>query len=166
MTRYNFILENEFQNSYIFETKLGIIYDIQFRESAYLLGNESTAFANDIFEFVIEILFNPIEKSPPLDKLVSPTIAAIFNDFYSKKSETICIYICDSFDKRQDIRRKKFDQWFYEYQDSSYSKFDDKFIDKQNNIFPISMIVKKNNPNYAKIALDFANVVSSYNLGK
>jgi Family of unknown function (DUF6169) len=164
--QYKFVIERDPQNSYIFETALGIIYDIQFRQFPYLLGDETTEFAKDIFEFVIEILFNPTKKNPPLDKLVSPTIAAIFQDFYHKKSETVCIYICDSFDKRQDIRRKKFDQWFYEYQDSSFSKFDDKFIDSKNNVFPISIIIKKNNPNYAKIALDFANVVLNYNSGK
>jgi hypothetical protein len=163
---YSFVFEGGLNNSYVFDTGLGVVYDIQFRPSPYILGNEQAVYANDIYEFIIEVLYNPLEKSPPLDKLVAPTIAAIFKDFYHRKSETICIYICDSTDRRQDIRRRKFEQWFFEYQDLSYLKIDDRFIDKNKNIYPISMILKKTHPHYAQITVDFAAIIIKYNFGK
>jgi hypothetical protein len=163
---YKLVFEGGVDNSYVFETKSGIIYDIQFRPSPYLLGNENAEYANDIFEFIIDILYNPFDKSPPYDKLVSVTIAEVFRDFYLKKSETVCIYICDSSDNRQDIRRRKFEQWFYEYQDNSFSKFDDKFIDSHKNIFPISIILKKKNPNFSKIIEAFNTTILSFNTDK
>jgi|JFJP01.1.fsa_nt_gi Family of unknown function (DUF6169) len=163
---YDYLFKGGSDNSFGFETDKGVIYDVQFRPSPYLLGDENAIYANDIYEFIIEIVYNPTDKSPALDNMVSPTIAAIFMDFYIRKSETICIFICDSSDDRQDIRRRKFDQWFYEYQDYTFSKIDDKFIDSHKNIFPISMIIKKSNPNFSKIVFDFNTMILKYNTGK
>jgi hypothetical protein len=163
---YSYVFEGGINNSYVFSTDLGVVYDIQFRPSPYLLDNENAVYSNDLFEFIIEILYNPSDKSPALDKLVPPTVAAIFKDFYHRKSETVCIYICDSSDGRQEIRRRKFEQWFFEYQDTSFIKIDDKFVDRNKNLFPISMIIKKSHPHYALITVDFATVILKYNSGK
>ena len=109
---YEFEFRGNINNSYGFETDLGIVYEVKFRPTNYLLGDETTPYANYIFEFIIEIAFNPLGKNPPLDLLVSGTIADIIKDFYFKKDQSICIYICDSSDGKQELRRRKFDDWF------------------------------------------------------
>ena len=43
---YEFLFKGDFGNSYGFETKFGIIYDIQFRPSPYLFGDESKEYSN------------------------------------------------------------------------------------------------------------------------
>jgi len=157
---YNFVFEGGFENSYIFQTKKGVIYDIKFRPSPYLLGDENTLYSKDIFEFIIEILYNPIEKSPTLDKKIPETITAIFEDFYTKNSETICIYICDSSDNRQDIRRRKFDDWFYSREILDLLKFDQIIKDSKGIGYPLSVIIKKNNPYLVEVILAFAQISS------
>ena len=80
--RYPFFFDGGENNVYAFETDLGISYEVKFRPSSYLLGNETTPFANHIYEFIIEIVYNPLGKNPPLDKLISKTISGIDKDFY------------------------------------------------------------------------------------
>ncbi|CAM4050002.1 hypothetical protein FLBR109950_14360 [Flavobacterium branchiophilum] len=49
------------------------------------------------------------------------------------------------------------DHWFDEFNDNSFVKFDDIILDKENNEFPISFILKKENLNFNKICKDFIN---------
>ena len=140
-------------NSYIFETANGIVYEIKFKPSPYLLpGNE---FSDLIYEFVIEVVINGSGKNPPLDANVGITIAEIFREFFNASSQNVCIYICDSSDNRQDIRRKKFDQWFYKYQNDSFIKIDEILVDSNKNRYPVSMIILKRNPYIKQIISAF-----------
>jgi Family of unknown function (DUF6169) len=160
---YKFEFVNNRNNSYFFETTLGIVYELKFKPSPYLLGNENAQFANDIYEFIIEVVYNPLEKTPPLDKKVENTIAAIVTDFYNKKSKTICIYICDSSDGKQELRRRKFDDWFYSQHGIGLVKVDEKIADSKGNEYPISMILLKSNPYFVEIVFAFSQIASSNN---
>ena len=83
---YLFYFDGGKDNVYTFETDLGISYEVKFRPTNYLLGDKTTVYANHIYEFIIELVFNPLDKNPPLDKLVSKTISEIIKDFYYKKT--------------------------------------------------------------------------------
>jgi Family of unknown function (DUF6169) len=160
---YPFESINNASNSYFFATTLGSVYELKFKPSPYLLGNEAAKFANDIYEFIIEVVYNPLEKTPPLDKNVATTIAAIIKDFYYKKSETICIYICDSSDGKQELRRRKFDDWFYSQHGIGLVKVDEKIADSKGNEYPISMILLKTNPYFVEIVFAFSQIANSSN---
>lgn len=163
---YEFDFQGNLNNSYGFETVLGIVYEVKFRPTNYLLGDETTPFANYIFEFIIEVAYNPLGKNPPLDKLVSGTIAEIIKDFYFKKDQSICIYICDSSDGRQELRRRKFDDWFYANSQYGLIKIDEQIKDSKGNFYPISLIIQQNNPYFIEIIDGFRQIALNSNSGK
>ena len=160
---YEFEFRGNLNNSYGFETILGIVYEVKFRPTNYLLGDETTPYANSIFEFIIEIAYNPLGKNPPLDRLVSGTIADIIKDFYFKKNQSICIYICDSSDGRQEFRRRKFDDWFYAHSQYGLVKIDEHIIDSKGIFYPISLIIQRNNPYFIEIVDGFSQLAIRYN---
>ena len=118
-----------FDNIYYFETELGSVYEVLFKPSPYLLGNEKSEFANYIYEFIISIEENDEKKIPKTDKKIGATAAAIFKDFYLKKGCSVTIYICDSSDGKQLIRKRKFDQWFNEFRTFEFTKIDEVLLD-------------------------------------
>lgn len=150
--QYSFI--GGINNSYVFETILGIVYEIRFKPSPYLLA-EREEISELIYEFVIDVAINQTGKNPPLDISVSDTVAEIFRAFLSANSKNICIYICDSSDGRQDIRRKKFDLWFYKYQNDSFLKLDEVLVDSNKKRYPVSAIIRKTNPYITEIITAF-----------
>jgi Family of unknown function (DUF6169) len=160
---YEFEFRGGINNNYGFETDLGIVYNVKFRPSNYLLGDETTLFANHIYEFIIEVVYNPLGKNPPLDKLVSKTISEVIKDFYYKKNGAVCIYICDSSDGRQDLRRRKFDDWFHSEPDFGLIKIDEKIKDSQGNSYPISLIIQQNNPYFIEIVDGFRRIALESN---
>jgi Family of unknown function (DUF6169) len=151
---------NNENNSYIFKTAVGIYYEIQFKPSYYLLGVEKV-YAKYIYEFVIEVIENPTNKNPPLDKNIPLTISVIVRDFYYKKNQSVCIYICDSSDGKQEIRRRKFDDWFYSEDIIGLVKVDEKIVDSKGNIYPISLILLNTNKYFAEIVYAFSQIASS-----
>ena len=76
---------------------------------------------------------------------------AIFIDFYNKIGNAISIYICDSSDGREFIRKRKFDSWFSEFHDDIFLKINQVILDNDNRKFPISLIIGKDNPFRHKI---------------
>jgi hypothetical protein len=155
---YPFYFSEEKDNIYTFETAIGVIYDIKFKPSDYLLGNVKTPYSDDLFEFIIELVFNPLARKPPLDKFVSITIASIIKDFYLKKNKSICIYICDSSDGKQDFRSRKFHDWFYNFNDLDLVKFDERIMDSAGNFYPFSLIISRKNPYFVEIICAFSEI--------
>jgi hypothetical protein len=163
---YEFQFRGSIDNIYGFETILGIVYNVKFRPTNYLLGDETTPFADFIFEFIIEVAYNPLVRNPPLDKLVSGTIAAIIKDFYFKKNQTICIYICDSSDGRQELRSRKFHDWFYSHEQCGLVKMDEQIMDSKGNLYPLSVIIRYDHPYFIEILDGFRQIVGQSNSGK
>lgn len=153
---YPFLFDAGLNNSYFFETELELIYEIKFRPSSYLLGDQNAPYAHLIFEFIIEIVHNPLGENPPLDKLVSSTISAIIKDFYFQKEQSVCIYICDSSDGKQELRRRKFDNWFYTHNQFGLVKIDEHICDSKGIYYPISLIIQRNNPYFSEIINGFS----------
>lgn len=158
---YNFIFVGGKENSYIFETETGVIYEVNFKPSKYIFesGFSYSAFT---FEFVIKVLENPIHKSPPLDIKVSATTAVIFIDFF-KNEQNIIVYTCETNDSEEYTRFRKFNHWFQSFNDGSFMKEDFKLKDKLNNtIYYSSIILKNNNPNKHEILAEFTEVMEQY----
>lgn len=162
---YNFESIGGKNNSYTIVTSSDVVYEIKFKPSPYLSSLDN--FDEDlIFEFVIELLYKPPNIALTLDKFLAPTINKIFVDFYSANNELITVYICDSSDGKHFVRKRKFDYWFDEFNDNSFVKFDDVLVDKNNNEFPISFILKRTHPNLIKIYKDFVGSINQNNEDK
>lgn len=148
-------------NSYIFETNSKIIYEIQFKATPYLF-DASHEYAKFTFEFVIAVLYNPLQGRPPLDANTSRTIAKIFEDFYKRFSNIVTIYICESSDNKQMVRHRKFNIWFEEFHENMFLKIDTVFTDTQGTRVPSSLIIKKDNPFRTQIFDEFVKISESY----
>lgn len=155
---YPFYYVGESDNSYIFETDYSIIYEIKFKNSDYIFNIPIQKYSGFVFEFVIDILENRNLEKVPLDKKMGLTIALIFNDFFIKNNNAVGIYICESSDSKQEIRMKKFNQWYVKYQDGTFSKIDEVLIDNKNRRYPISLILKNTNPYRLEIFEAFLNI--------
>ncbi len=155
---YPFYFGGGKHNSYYFETNNGVHYEIKFKETPYLFKNFPKEISKYVFEFAILVEYNPTSKMPPEDKKIGATVVAVFLDFYSKYDNPISIYICDSSDGKEFIRKRKFDQWFAEFNNFNFVKVDEVIADKENNKFPISLIISKSNPNRTAIIDAFIEI--------
>jgi Family of unknown function (DUF6169) len=153
------------KNTFSFETIHEVTYEITFKSTPYLFGEDSI-FTNYIFEFSIVLVNNPLERNPPSDAKIGPTIAAIFTDFYENSPKTIAVYICDSSDGRQLLRQRKFNDWFNYYKGPRFVKLDAEFKETNGTPYPVSLIIKHNHPYRVQIFDEFLNVVYGYNAGK
>lgn len=61
---YPFEFENDVDNTYLLSTFLGVAYAVKFKPSPYLLEDESAVYSDSIYEFIIEIVYNPLDKNP------------------------------------------------------------------------------------------------------
>ncbi len=152
-------------NSYVFATSIGIVYEIKFKPSSYvqIFDKEISEY---IYEFVIELSENNTGKNPPLDKKVSDTIAAIFEEFLIKHKYNIALYICDSSDGKQELRQRKFDDWFFRYKDKPFAKWNEILKDSAGNRYLISMIIQNKNPRRMEIIAAFLKLADDINTDK
>ena len=127
-SKYDFLFIGGKQNTYTFITDLLITYEIQFKPTPYLFGDDFVL-ANEIVELVIKIANNPTGRQPPLDPLIAPTVATIINDFYQKSSAAITIFICDTADRRHEARWRKFNRRYDHFTADDYIRIDDTFRD-------------------------------------
>ncbi len=88
---YEFELENEDENLFSFQTENAAVYNVIFKPSPYVLG-EDAMFAAYVYELIIELEGN--ESAKGIDKLIPATIHAIFADFITEAAVTtfVCTY--------------------------------------------------------------------------
>jgi hypothetical protein len=163
--KYNFSFWGGVNNTYSFQTQNGVVYEVKFKPTPYLFGEESL-FAPYTHELVIEVADNPTGRRPIFDAKVSRTVASIFEDFYLSSNEYLTIYICESADKRQNIRKTKFDRWFEHFAPEDYNKYDAGIKESSGEIYPVSLILKDRNPHKAAIIVAFIEIIAGYNQDK
>ena len=78
--------------------------------------------------------------------------------FISRNNDNVLIYICETKDDKQFARLKKFNLWFLMYQEESFAKFDEILVDSKNNRFPVSLILKIENPHRLEFVEAFFNI--------
>jgi Family of unknown function (DUF6169) len=161
---YKYYFEGGLNNSYFFETKEEIIYEIIFKPTPYLFELENIEIVENTFEFSILLKYNPNLKLPSNDKKIGATVVAIFMDFYSRRSKAISVYICESSDGKELVRKRKFDQWFQLYNDDTFIKVDKNLIDKNNNKFPVSLVISNSNPFEEQIFKAFVHLSLKYKI--
>ncbi len=154
---YEFEFRGSAHNIYAFSTADDIGYEIKFVPSSYLF----LAYPGidvETFEMVISVADNPTGKRLPADKLVAPTIFAIFEDFFLTDTHVV-IYICDSSDGRAQSRQRKFSGWFYGAAPATgmLAKLDRAIMDGHRVIY-LSLIMNRLHPQFAKVADVFARL--------
>lgn len=142
---YPFFFLGGQNSSYVFVTDLKISYEIKFKSSSYLFSDRLD-FDLSVHEFVIEVAINPTGKRPPLDTKIPYTIASIFIDFFKKDNQQAIVYICDSSDIRQEVRRRKFNQWVELFKGDDFVKVDTEIIESPVITYHNSIILRADNP--------------------
>lgn len=87
------------------------------------------------------------------DERIGITLLRIFSLFF-KERQNVAVYVCDSVDNRQLARKRKFDSWFWKYNDGSLLKEDDIAVIEGTEIYN-SMILHKENEHLKEIILAF-----------
>ena len=124
-----------------FDTDKNIRYNLTFLSFEgifYQYENISTR----IFTFNL----NPVGHNSRIeyDKKTGFTVAKIIEIFFAN-TENAIIYICDDSDSRQNSRKRKFDYWFWKFNDQSILKYDSVAFIEGINIIN-TLLIHKNNP--------------------
>jgi hypothetical protein len=80
------------------------------------------AIAENVFSFNIDVLDGDADSSVTDDR-IGVTILEVFKLFFTK-IQNVVVYVCDSIDDRHLVRKRKFDLWFWKYNDGSLLKED------------------------------------------
>jgi hypothetical protein len=108
--------------------------------------------ARQVYMFNIDVIDgNP--DATVSDERIGLTILKVFNMFF-KNLQNVAVYVCDSMDDRQLGRKRKFDIWFWKYNDGSLIKEDDLAIVEGVEIYN-SMILHKKNIHLKEIILAY-----------
>lgn len=156
---YEYRVENEFKTKYSFDTDNLISYDVKFKPSDYIFEGRTEVYI-PTFELSITVAINETGKNPPLDSRVSYTIAAIFYDFYKENNGQVVIFICDSSDTRQEVRRRKFNQWTETFKGNEFVKLDVQIIDPEGVVYYNSIILRTDNPYRSQILDSFIDLAN------
>jgi hypothetical protein len=129
-------------NTYGFITSSKASFEIKFKPSGYLFGDE-VPFADYTYEFVILSLNDDYVKFNP-DSRISATVSEIVYDFFKLKERTV-IYICENRDGRGKARDRKFNHWFSLYNRLFLVKMDF-VLGYETNPYLTSLIIRIDNP--------------------
>ncbi|CAN1495167.1 hypothetical protein MCETHM1_00317 [Flavobacteriaceae bacterium] len=83
-----------------------------------------------------------------------------------KHDNNIALYICDSSDEKQELRKRKFDEWYEKYQDNTFVKMNEKLKDSNGNFYLITMILQYKNPRRVQIIDAFLKLADDNNTEK
>jgi hypothetical protein len=141
--------------SYEFLTDQGIHYTVYFLDYRAVFANYPHIIA-PIYTFNIDVIKGNPDNSIS-DERIGMTIVHIFNHFF-KKLQNVVIYVCDTIDNREQARKRKFDRWFWRYNDGTLIKEDDIAILQDGTEIYNSMILHKQNKNLTEIILAYKNL--------
>lgn len=108
-----YVIEVDLDNSLTvsFRTDNQATYEIRFRDSDYLFPT-LPELTGCIFEFVLALVKRPPGILLAPDSRIAPTVMAAITDFLKADPNRVITCICDSSDRRELARKRKFDQWF------------------------------------------------------
>ncbi len=139
MKPYKFIIAED--NYYEFITAAGTKYACYFLSySSYF--KEYKEIADNIFAFNIEVL--EANNKTSTDTRIGLTIVEILKTFLNGLTNAV-VYVCDSSDNKEMLRKYKFDSWFRQYDDGTIIKIDGHITVEDFNIYN-AILIHKNNP--------------------
>jgi|ERR1700733_8145028 len=108
--------------------------------------------APHVFMFNIDVISGVPDETIADDK-IGFTIFQVFNLFF-EKIENVAVYVCDMLDERHLARKRKFDLWFWKFNDGSLLKEDGLAVIEGMPIYN-SLIVHKSNKHWPDIVLAY-----------
>jgi len=127
---------------YKFTTDQGLLYTAVFFDYGYLFA-AYPEYVDDIYSFTLDAIKGEISTSG-LDEKIGETVVSIFRDFFRSK-QNVVIYVCDSLDDKHLARKRKFDLWFWKYNDGTILKEDGLAVIAGMEIYN-SLLVNKQHP--------------------
>lgn len=146
-----YLLQENDEYSFEFITETGIRYKVYFLDYSFMFS-EYADISSPVYSFNIDTIEGDPDNSLA-DERVGLTISKILNLFFDKINNVI-VYVCDSLDERQYARKRKFDLWFYLYNDGSLIKEDGLAVIDGVEIYN-SMLLHKQNSQLTQIILAF-----------
>ena len=146
--------------TYTFKSHFEASYEVKFKPGPELVDNPT--FEDLIFELVIVLTDNPYApRLPPVNALMSVTIARIIEDFFQIRERAI-VYVCDDSDSKSDSRRKLFDRWYERFRDAKYFKTNVGLAVEQNGIqYSADFVGRTDNPLFGQLFESFRRKVST-----
>lgn len=111
--------------------------------------------AGNVYSFNIDVTEGDTSLSGE-DERIGLTIVEVFRQFFARR-ENVAVYVCDSADERHLARKRKFDLWFWKYNDGSIIKEDGVALVEDMEILN-SMLVHRDNPHCAEIIFAFKDL--------
>jgi len=140
--------------SYQFTTDTGITYHVYFLDYSYMFSDYPELSGN-VYSFNIDVIENNTDITVA-DERIGLTVVEVFRIFFSRV-ENVSVYVCDSSDERHLARKRKFDFWFWKYNDGSILKEDGVAVVDDMEILN-SLLVHRNNPRCAEIIFAFKDL--------
>ena len=139
-----------FIHAYHFYTDYGVAYSISFIKDDLFISNETVQF----------IIANLNNRKSPRDTKLRDTIMAIIEEFF-RANESTLLYICETGDGKQAMRKRLFDYWLssYDYK-RGFSILSSAIMDGDG-IWNFALIIVRNdNPHLKEIAAEFMETVN------
>ncbi|GAB2520184.1 DUF6169 family protein [Spirosoma aerophilum] len=75
--------------------------------------------------------------------------------------------MCDTADRKQEVRWRKFNSWYEHFAATDYIRIDDSFQDKQEELlYRCAVIAKNGNPYLREVGLAFIDLMADLKRGK
>lgn len=149
MTHYPYIKHSDL--SFEFETSEGIAYCAYFFDYGFLF-TAYPEFSTDIYSFNLEVTKGSAEHTVP-DETIGRTVVAIFREFFDFKKNAV-VYICIGGDQRHLARKRKFDIWYWKYNDGTILREDGVAVIADSQIYN-SLLLHADNDHVAGIISTF-----------
>ena len=144
-------LKEHDEYAFEFVTDQGIGYVVYFLDYSVMFANYPHI-AQQVFMFNIDVIKGSPDQSVS-DERIGLTVLEVFKLFF-QNSKNVAVYICDIEAERQLSRKRKFDFWFWKYNDGTLIKEDDMAIVNGIEIYN-SMILHKKNEHLREIILAY-----------
>jgi hypothetical protein len=155
-------LQENNEYAYEFVTDQGIEYLAYFMEYGEHFV-EYPELAPFIYTFDIEVRGGDADEVVE-DERIGETVWSIFQNFFAGVQNAV-IYVCDNLDGRHRARKKKFDWWFFKYNDGTIIKENGLISQDDMEIFN-SLLVHKDHTHLREIINAFKELNNDLNTKK
>lgn len=144
-----YLVTLEEQNSFLFRTQYGLIYNVGFSQDTLLPSIEN------VYHFYI---VNKDDSHFRYDPLLFKTIEAIIMAFFEQEPNVL-LYFCDTLDGRQSFRNRLFKSWFDRYPGKEHYTLVNKSITYDDVSYFGAIILRKSHPDHDLIVRQFITYV-------
>ncbi len=146
-----FLLSEISDFSFGFTTDQGVRYVAYFLDYSYMFL-DYPQLSDRIYTFNIDTHEGDADMAQGDDR-IGATVVSIFKLFF-EKVENVLVYVCDMSDERHEARKRKFDWWFWKYNDGTIIKEDGIAIVEGVEILN-SLLIHRHNPHLMDIILAY-----------